>query len=417
MMTHFPGVLHHSFVERRGGAARVADLLAQAMAAAGMPTARSFEAVQTQAGQDWLDARQGDWFRAIEAALAAGWAVHLHSSGNILGLLERLAPLVHSATPSPLLLTYHDMRLATGGCVFPTDCPKFAEGCPDPCPRGLQDTAARRRRAAELLLALRPLGICPSQWGCQLLRGAIPGLKVHLVPNGIPWPAHFPGPQDKRAAKAAVGVAGSARLVVFVAHGGEGAGVKAGEVWLPLWERIKRAVPQAVGYFIGGKTHCREGDLVRWPYLEPERLAGMFTAADCLAYPSWADNHPLTLLEAMAHGCPVAAWGAGGIDEIVTPGTGGHPEDHTGGCTGGHADGRTGCHADGRTGCHADGRTGLLRATGDLAGLGEDVITLLTQPNQGRVMAAAAYRAGAARFAQSLMARRVLRLITESRAA
>ncbi|AGW13918.1 glycosyltransferase [Megalodesulfovibrio gigas] len=365
-----PGVLHHSFLERRGGAARVADLLCAGMQCQGVETARSFEIVQSEAGQRWMDDWHGDWFAALEAAIRRGWLLHLHGSGDWLGLLERLLPLA-----SKVCITFHDMRLATGGCVFPTDCPGLDRACADPCPRGLPDTAARRQHAAALLHRLQPLALCPSQWGCDLLRQAIPGLAPRLAPNGIPWPAALP---DKRAAKQAIGLSPAARLAVFVAHGGEAAGVKAGDTWLRLWDRIKQAAPQAVGYLIGGTAHSRQGDLVRWPYLESEALSRMFAAADCLVYPSWADNHPLTVLEAMAQGCPVTAWAAGGIAEMVIPDA-----------------------------------TGKLLPVGDLDGLAREAAALLTHPSHGRQLAMAAHRAGLRHFAADGMTRAVLRLLAQ----
>lgn len=369
-----PGVLHHSFLECRGGAARVADLLCAGLERLGLQAARSFEVVQTHAGQRWMDDHQGDWFAALAAAAARGWLVHLHASGDWLGLLERLLPLAPR-----LVITIHDMRLATGGCVFPTDCPHFSRACADPCPRGLPDSAARRQRVAALLHHLHPLVLCPSQWGYDLVRQAVPGLAPRLVPNGIPWPATLPGTlPGKRAAKLAAGVSPAARLALFVAHGGEAAGVKAGDTWQALWERIKQVEPQAVGYLIGGTTHSRQGDLVRWPYLEPETLGQMFAAADCLVYPSWADNHPLTVLEAMAHGCPVTAWAAGGIGEMVTHDV-----------------------------------TGRLVSVGDLEGLATAAAELLRHPARGRRLAVAAHAAGATRFTEAVMSRTVLRLLTQ----
>nr|WP_279355737.1 glycosyltransferase [Fundidesulfovibrio agrisoli] len=60
--------------------------------------------------------------------------------------------------------------------------------------------------------------------------------------------------------------------------------------------------------------------LAVFPYLEGERLRSLMRAADVLVYPTLADNHPLVVLESMAQGVPVAAYGVGGVPEQMTDG-------------------------------------------------------------------------------------------------
>ena len=64
----------------------------------------------------------------------------------------------------------------------------------------------------------------------------------------------------------------------------------------------------------------REDSLILWPYVDRERAQLFMAAADCFAYPTLADNHPLVVLEAMAAGCPVVSFAQGGVPEQIVSG-------------------------------------------------------------------------------------------------
>jgi glycosyltransferase involved in cell wall biosynthesis len=53
----------------------------------------------------------------------------------------------------------------------------------------------------------------------------------------------------------------------------------------------------------------------------PDEVQTLVTAADLLVMPSYTENHPLVLLEAMAASVPVVAYAAGGIPALLTHGT------------------------------------------------------------------------------------------------
>lgn len=79
-------------------------------------------------------------------------------------------------------------------------------------------------------------------------------------------------------------------------------------------------------YFAGTPTHFVG-------YLEGERLAAAYAAADAFIFPSRTETLGLVLLEAMAAGCPVIAARSGGIPDIVTDGKNGYlfdPQDPQG---------------------------------------------------------------------------------------
>jgi glycosyltransferase involved in cell wall biosynthesis len=50
---------------------------------------------------------------------------------------------------------------------------------------------------------------------------------------------------------------------------------------------------------------------------DDERMNVAYNAADVVALPTLAENHPLVLLEALAAGTPAAAFDVGGVSEIT----------------------------------------------------------------------------------------------------
>jgi glycosyltransferase involved in cell wall biosynthesis len=94
---------------------------------------------------------------------------------------------------------------------------------------------------------------------------------------------------------------------------------------------IDRALPRIViagKPFDGGYVRsmrelaAREGVLDRLIFLDEvpyEDLPGWYGAAAALVYPSWCENCPNILLEAMACGCPVIAMNTGPMPEICGP--------------------------------------------------------------------------------------------------
>lgn len=354
-------VIHHTLLELRGGASRVASILNDELAAMGVESSHSFEVAESRDGEAALLSRP--WPARLEEAIAAGSVVHVHSTSQWHELLAFLA-----ARQARTVITLHDFQLVAGGCVAPVECDISAGRCPDPCPRGYPDPEGERKLRKRLVGNLDPVIASPSEW---LRRQAASSLEreVVLVPNGVPWPQTMPDAAAKSAAKKALGIAQAARTVLFVAHGGRRAAYKAGHEWDFIWRLIKEQVPGAVGIMAGGKSMERDGDLLRLPYLEPEHLARVLTAADVLCYPTLADNHPLAVLEAMAHGAAVAASAVGGVKEQV-----------------------------------ADGVNGLLAPPEEWETLATHTAELLARPPRCRELSRTAFEQGAKRFNARRMA-------------
>lgn len=318
-------VLHHATLPHRGGAVRVARLLAEAQRASGHDARLSFE-VSENDPEDLDGAHPGQGVPLVGPTppeeLGRAWAeqlgdviLHLHTSTDWPMLLAGLRPHAPTASDRRVLLTLHDATPLTGGCTYPLDCPRFP-ACADPCPRKYSSAAARQGETLDLLRRLAPVVVSPSGWLAGLARQALPELPVQVIPNGVPWPENA-ALMPRARARALLGLAADVPVALFAAHGGARAGYKSGPQWQELWSELRRAVPKAQGYAVGGSEAGSEDGLTFWPYVDRAKLAVLMRAADAFIYPTLADNHPLVLLEAAAQELAAVSFAAGGVPEIL----------------------------------------------------------------------------------------------------
>lgn len=296
-------VVHHTFLSKSGGATKVALLLHQGLQKKGEDSRHSFEASEKPKDKQISpqDAAQ---------AIPPKSIVHLHSSADPTTFLRALPD-----TASPVI-TLHDTQMITGGCASPIDCPSFKNKCRD-CPRNFPDSHKVRCERIAALIDSKAVLISPSGWLNRLARKAHPALKPKIIPNGIPWPDK---PANKNEARQELGIHPASKVMLFVAHGGVQAAYKSGPQWKNYWKAIKSAIPEALCFAIGGNENSREGDFISIPYVNSPTLAKFMAAADLLAYPTLADNHPLIILEAMAQSLPAVSYAVGGVVEQILDG-------------------------------------------------------------------------------------------------
>jgi len=369
-------IVHHAALPHRGGAVRVARLVANAQAQAGLFPRLSFEVPEND--PETLAATQtvpgsappavslagptppGELGRAV-AALPPDACLHLHTSTDWPALLKGLPG------GRRILLTLHDATPLTGGCAYPLDCPHFPT-CVDPCPRQFANASARQAEIAGLLRHLAPSLVSPSRWLAGLARLALPTLPARIIPNGVPWPELSALPARSRA-REALGIAPGRRVALFAAHGGARAAYKSGPQWPHYWQRLRTELPDALAFAVGGDEALSQAGLTIWPYVDRHKLTLLMRAADALLYPTLADNHPLVLLEAAALELPVASFAVGGVPEIVV-----------------------------------QGETGLLAPPGDANTFCRAALALLADPALSRRLGKAARAHGGKRFGAGRMA-------------
>lgn len=384
-------IVHHAALKHRGGAVRVARLLQAAQAAAGLDARFSYEVEENDPealGAAASDTAQNDspqpgspqpgGQRTHPGALARRAAelpsdgvTHLHTSTDWTAVLEGL---LDSNTASGLIVTLHDATPLTGGCAYPLDCPHFP-ACADICPRQFPQARLRQAHIKRLLNRLHPVLVSPSSWLAGLAKAVLPDVPVRVIPNGVPWPKVL---LPRQEARAALGLAPGAKVALFAAHGGTRAAYKSGSAWPGYWARIASQIPEAVGFAVGGDEASAHGGLTVWPYLDRPKLTLLLRAADCLVYPTLADNHPLVLLEAAAQELPVASFAVGGVPEIIS-----------------------------------HGETGLLAAPGDSDALIGHAVRLLNTPALARTLGRNARDQGSRRFNVERMAADYLKLLGE----
>ncbi len=293
-------IYHHTGLESSGGATRVARLLMEGLRERGVESNLSFELGD---GPDAAAILPDDYGRYLPKNSLA----HIHCTGNWSALLASISRLQRC------VITLHDCELFTGGCPYPLDCERLGANCSDPCPRRFPDTEELRKLKYQMILTLDPVLVSPSRWLARLARTHL-FRPVKVIPNGIPWPQR---PPIRVEARKQLGIHPAAKVMLFVAHGGTGAAYKSGDAWRRIWGKIKKRIPEALCFAVGGDTAGRDGDLVIWPYVERHRLQLLMRAADVLLYPTRADNHSLVVLEAMAQALPVVSYAVGGVPEQI----------------------------------------------------------------------------------------------------
>lgn len=264
------------------------------------------------AGQNGCSETSDDSFPSEEASSCAGGILHLHGSQS----WEHALSGILDSGKKPVI-TMHDVSLLTGGCPHPLHCDGWKEGCYTPCPRHFTDAALVRAERIALLEALQPYIVTPSGWMRDMVKQVLPDCSCTVIPNGVEVP---PDTINRKTARALLGISQSAKLVLFMAHGGESAAYKAGDCWQAVWSGISARVPESVCFMVGGDTQAKEGNVIRWPYVDRGAVQMFMAAADLLVYPTLADNHPLVLLEALSMGLPAVAFAEGGVPEIISNG-------------------------------------------------------------------------------------------------
>ncbi|WP_027720700.1 glycosyltransferase [Maridesulfovibrio zosterae] len=294
-------IVHHTALAKSGGATRVAALLCEGLEQTGYQCIHSYEA--SEKTSDKL-------ISPDEAAgsIPANAIVHLHSSADPAKFLTTL----HKETQ--VVITLHDTQMITGGCSYPLDCEHFNRNCINPCPRNFPDSEAVCQKNISALLNSGALIVSPSRWLAKLASKSDERLEVKIIPNGIPWPEVL---EDKKKVRKKFGLHQASKIILFIAHGGQDAGYKSGPQWTQYWNIIKKQVPGAIAFAIGGNKNIREGDFISLPYVDRETLSEFMLAADIFVYPTLADNHPLVILEAMSRGLTTVSYAVGGVPEQI----------------------------------------------------------------------------------------------------
>jgi glycosyltransferase involved in cell wall biosynthesis len=252
--------------------------------------------------------------------------LHLH---NLHGGYFDLRVLPELAGRVPTVVTMHDEWLYTGHCGYTLGCDRWLTTCGD-CPHlgvypalRVDGTAGNRRRKGELYGRSRLHVVTPSAWLLERAHRSVlaPAIaSTRLIPNGVDLSVFSPGSKDE--ARARLALPQDALVLVFAAQGVRSNPFKD---FGTLRDALRRLDGDAIAITLGEAASPEQIggiELRSQPFVEAAELADHLRAADLYVLATRADNHPLTVLEALACGAPVVASRAGGIPEQVSEKTG-----------------------------------------------------------------------------------------------
>lgn len=355
-------VLIVSFSDLAGGAARGAYRLHECLLEAGID---SRMLVQRKVGDDarvvecggWLSRRAPNLVRRIRTRLETlplrfyrdrppstvftpAWVpsrlvaainrlqpdvVHFHWVGWGMLRLEDL-PRIRA----PIVWTLHDMWAFTGGCHYDQECGKYTATC-GACPMLGSDrehdlsrrTWRRKQRAYARVGSMTVVGL--SRWlaDCAARSSLFAGRMVVNLPN--PLDTAFFRPVDRMVARRKHGLPLDKKLILFGATDSTGDPRKGFDKLVAALGRLDPAEADLVVF--GGRhglEHLPFRSHVLVDFIPDDELVELYSAADVMVVPSLQENLAATIMEPLACGTPVVAFGIGGNVDMIDDGSNGY---------------------------------------------------------------------------------------------
>jgi glycosyltransferase involved in cell wall biosynthesis len=239
--------------------------------------------------------------------------------------------------PAPTVFTLHDMAHFTGGCHYSAGCRRFETDCA-PCGQLKWDPLrvpghVRDQRQA-IYAETKPWVVAPSHWLISEAKasGLFDPTRLRYVSNGLDLQTFQP--VDRAAARAALGIDEDAHVIMFGAFDN----VERRKGFDLLLESVSALMARApfrewgeqgklvvVGFGSNLPTIDIPGVKVKATgYIsDDDELAMAYSACDVVALPSRQDNQPNVMIESLACGTPVVAFGIGGALDLIENGING----------------------------------------------------------------------------------------------
>ena len=228
----------------------------------------------------------------------------------------------------PTVWTWHDLWPATGHCLTPTDCPRWASGCgkcPDlsiAMPVLMDRTAAEFKRKHAVLREIELDVHVSTNWMRERVEKHLEGTRnrLHVFPFGIDLERFKPISGDQL--RSDLGIRPS-DFVVFARSTSDRK--KSFNELVAALERLSSRIPIVLltvqDYGIAEKitTNLR---IVEFPWInDPDALIALYSVCDVFAMPSKAESFGFMALEAMACGkCVVAVEGTATAEIVDSAG-------------------------------------------------------------------------------------------------
>lgn len=242
------------------------------------------------------------------------------------------ARLGHTLKGKQVVWTLHGMNDFSGGCHHADECLKYTSECHN-CPQlGHHPFDYARHIFHQKLYGMQSLGITavsPSRWlaRCAEQSKILAGKAVHHIPNGVSLETFKP--LDRCATREFFNIAPDRFIILFGAFEATNER-KGGSLLAAALKQLPGDILRKIT--LVGFGGASEALSTQFPcevkglgsVCNEENLALVYSMADLFVMPSMAENLPNSILESLACGTPVAAFGVGGIPEIIQHGTNGY---------------------------------------------------------------------------------------------
>ena len=251
--------------------------------------------------------------------------VHFHWVGWGMLRLEELPKI-----RAPIVWTLHDMWAFTGGCHYDQECGKYEASC-GACPMLgshrehdlSRHTWQRKHRAYSAVRSLTVVGL--SRWlaDCAARSSLFAGRTVVNLPN--PLDTGFFRPVDRMAARRKHGLPLDKKLILFGATDSTGDPRKGFDKLVAALAQLDPAEAELVVF--GGRRGLEQLPFrahVLVDHIPDADLVELYAAADVMVVPSLQENLAATIMEPLACGTPVVAFGIGGNVDMIDDGSNGY---------------------------------------------------------------------------------------------
>lgn len=237
----------------------------------------------------------------------------------------------------PLVWTLHDQNPMTGACHYANGCTGYLNDCAD-CPQLKENSYDMPKLILNIKEAYIPqelVVVSPSQWlaDCARKSRVFRKNRIEVIPNALDTRQYQP--QDRSAAKTALGLPAAAKVILFGANdiSEERKGVRKLIEAIRLLEKqpaIQELVQKDQLYILMFGHAADLLEMVKIPckllgYTDDEDLlVQAYSAADVVALPSLEDNLPNIMLEGLACGTPIVSFALGGMLDTIVDGQNGY---------------------------------------------------------------------------------------------
>lgn len=261
------------------------------------------------------------------------WAdiIHMHWVNQGMMSLNDIRRVISSG--KRVVWTMHDLWSATAICHYAADCEAFTNHCQH-CPLlpgggSATDLSAKtwKQKAATYSAGDVTFVTCSEWLGRQARQSALlRDQEVVSIPNPIDTKVFCP--KDKKAARRALGLPETGRIVLFVSQKVTDER-KGARYFIDAINAMAKTSKDLSVAILGGNADdiAARLDVPAYPLgyvTDTEMIVNVYNSADCFCLPSLQDNLPNTIMEAMACGVPCVGFDIGGIPEMIDHGKNGY---------------------------------------------------------------------------------------------